>query len=79
MRQLRVGNSLYMLPDDVWRQINDALGPYADDAKLIEEGPKTEQSGGSAEGFSGDGEPSGSGPDLAKPLGEDLSDEGKVE
>lgn len=36
MRQLRVENTLYALPDDVWRQVNDLLGPYADSAKNLE-------------------------------------------
>lgn len=76
MRQLRVGNSLYMLPDDVWRQINDLLSKAETTRRLTQEMLKDEipldQTKESA-GVLPDG--TGSGPDSPKSLGEDLSDE----
>jgi len=69
-RQLRVGNHLYMLPVEVWRQINDLLGPYAEDAKPLGDDKTGEDSPGS-----GAGRPEA--PEGPSPLGGELSDEEK--
>ena len=81
MRQLRVENTLYNLPDDVWRQVNDLLSKAEGTKRLTQEMLKddlpldqTEEDGGvPAEGT---GSVPGT-PEEPKPLGEDLADESK--
>lgn len=82
MRQLRVENTLYNLPDEVWRQVNDLLAKAEGTKRLTQEMLKdeipldqTEESGGApAEGTGPDGSADDGGvPE--KPLGEELSEE----
>ncbi len=44
MRKLRVENSLYTLPDEVWREINDLLGEHSTETKVLEEDTAAEPS-----------------------------------
>ncbi len=80
MRKLRVENTLYDLPDEVWRQVNDLLSKAERTRPLTQEMLKdeipleTEESGSEVEPATED---EGVSPDEAKPLGEDLSDENK--
>lgn len=81
MRPLRVENTLYELPDEVWRQVNDLLSKAERTRHLTQEMLKdeipldqTEESSGALPVGTGSGPAAD---ESAKPLGEDLSDEEK--
>ena len=72
MRQLRVENTLYNLPDEVWRQVNDLLSKAEGTKRLTQEMLKdeipleqTEESGGA------DVEPPAEGEGVSRETSED--------
>jgi len=79
MRQLRVENTLYNLPNEVWRQVNDLLTKAEGTKRLTQEMlrddiplDQTKESEGAPTERTGSGDGS-SAPEAS--LGEDLSEE----